>query len=91
VSVAAATCYTLDLSAGDRILSGVDFGQAFNMVHVYEDRLVHSIIPVGQPPEVSGFSGENWPTIEAMTPEQRIAMFSDKASPFNSAEAASSD
>ncbi len=91
VSVAAATCYTLNLSAGDRILSGVDFGQAFNVVHVYEDRLVHSIIPVGQPPEVTGFSGENWPTIQAMTPEQRTAAFSDKASPFNSAEAASSN
>ncbi|MBX3067493.1 MAG: phosphodiesterase [Cryobacterium sp.] len=91
VSVAAATCYTLDLSAGDRILSGVDHGQAFNMVHVYEDRIVHSVIPVGTTEEVTGFSGENWPVIEGMTPAQRLAAFSSKSSDFNSAEAASSN
>jgi 3',5'-cyclic AMP phosphodiesterase CpdA len=91
VSVAAATCYTLDLTAKDRILSGVDFGQAFNLVHVYEDRVVHSIVPVGAPAEVTGFSSDNWAQIEAMTPEERLELFSNKRSPFNAKEAASSD
>jgi 3',5'-cyclic AMP phosphodiesterase CpdA len=91
VSVAAATCYTLDLTAKDRILSGVDFGQAFNLVHVYEDRVVHSIVPVGETPEVTGFSADNWAQIEGMTPEQRLELFSNKHSPFNSRETTGSD
>lgn len=83
VSVAAATCYTLNLTAKDRILSGVDFGQAINLVHVYEAQVVHSIVPVGDPPEITGFSADNWAQIEAMTPEQRLETFSNKKSPFN--------
>ncbi len=91
VSVAAATCYTLNLTAQDRILSGVDFGQAFNLVHVYDEQIVHSIVPVGDTVEVTGFSSDGWAQIEAMTPEQRREVFSNKLSPFNSGEAASSD
>jgi len=91
VSVASATCYTLDLSAKDRLLSGVDFGQSVNVVHVYDEQLVHSIIPVGDTTEVSGFPAEAWPQIEAMTPEERLEVFSAKNSTFNSAEVASSD
>lgn len=90
VSVASATCYTLDLSAEDRLLSGVDFGQSVNVVHVYGEQLVHSIIPVGDTVEVSGFPASVWPRIEAMTPEQRLEAFSSKTSTFNSAEVESS-
>lgn len=86
VSVAAATCYTLNLTAKDRILSGVDFGQAFNLVHVYDDQLVHSVVPVGETIEITGFSAENWAQIDAMTPTQRLEMFSNKKSPFNVGE-----
>ena len=89
VSVAAATCYTLNLTAKDRILSGVDFGQAFNLVHVYADQLVHSVVPVGETTEVTGFSAANWAQIEAMTPEQRLEMFSSKKSQFNTGSAQS--
>ena len=83
VSVAAATCYTLSLSAKDRLLSGVDANQALNLVHVYENSIVHSIVPMGDPPEVTGFSTEFIGQIEAMTPEQRLEMFSSKTSTFN--------
>jgi Icc protein len=86
VAVAAATCYTLDLTAEDRLLSGVNTGQAINLVHVYEDRLVHSIVPVGDTTEITGFSAEHRTTIEAMTPEQRLEMFSNKRSKFNLGE-----
>lgn len=91
VSVAAATCYTLNLTAKDRLLSGVDFGQAFHLVHVYDDRLVHSVVPVGATEEITGFSADQWAQIEAMTPEERRELFSNKKSPFNAREAASSD
>ena len=88
VSVASATCYTLDLSATDRILSGVDFGQSFNVVHVYEQQLVHSIVPVGDTSEVTGVPAAGWEQIAAMTPEQRMDVFSRKDSDFNRASAA---
>ena len=83
VSVAAATCYTLSLSAKDRLLSGVDANQALNLVHVYENSIVHSIVPMGNPPEITGFSTEFIGQIEAMTPDQRLEMFSSKTSTFN--------
>lgn len=83
VSVASATCYTLDLTRDDRVLSGVDFGQSVNLVHLYADRVVHSIVPVGDSPEVTGFSSDAWAQIEAMTPEQRLETFSSKTSAFN--------
>ena len=83
VSVAAATCYTLALTEKDRLLSGVDAGQAMNIVHVYDDRLVHSIIPIGSNVEITGFSTDYIAQIEAMTPEQRLEMFSRKKSGFN--------
>ena len=90
VSVAAATCYTLALTARDRLLSGVNADQAMNVVHVYEDRVVHSIVPVGDRVEISGFSSEFIPRIEGMTPEQRRAVFSAKGSSFNLGEEPSS-
>jgi len=78
VSVASATCYTLDLSAGERLLSGVDFGQSMNLVHVYDDRVVHSIIPIGNAVEITGYPVEAWRQIESMTPEERMAAYSSK-------------
>jgi Icc protein len=86
VSVAAATCYTLALTARDRLLSGVNADQAMNLVHVYEDSVVHTIVPIGDRAEITGFSTEFAPQIEAMTFEQRLEMFSNKRSPFNLGE-----
>ena len=91
VSVAAATCYTLALTARDRLLSGVNGNQAMNMVHLYENSIVHSIVPVGDETEITGFPAEAAAQIIAMTPEERIEMFSSKTSPFNAAEVASSN
>jgi 3',5'-cyclic AMP phosphodiesterase CpdA len=90
VSVAAATCYTLALTARDRLLSGVNGNQAMNLVHIYEDSIVHSIVPIGDETEITGFPAEAAVQIIAMTPEQRIEMFSSKTSAFNSAEVESS-
>ena len=54
VSVASASCYTTDPAPVDRLVSGVDGHQAFNTVHVYDDRIVHTVIPIPEAPEVSG-------------------------------------
>ncbi|MBB5843845.1 3',5'-cyclic AMP phosphodiesterase CpdA [Conyzicola lurida] len=86
VSVAAATCYTLALTAKDRLLSGINSDQAMNIVHVYDDRLVHSVVPIGARTEITGFSTDFVEQIEQMTPDQRTAFFSKKTSPFNLGE-----
>jgi len=86
VSVAAATCYTMDLADGAKLLSGVDANQAFNIVSVYESQVVHTVIPLLSANEVTGFAAENRAVIEAMSAQERRAMFSSKNSSFNRGE-----
>jgi Icc protein len=63
VSVASATCYTQDLNvaagaSGNRGTLARDGAQAFNLVHVYEDTVLHSVVPVGAGTPVSFTSAE---------------------------------
>lgn len=90
VSVAAATCYTIDSSAEPGTLAGVDGGRTFNLVHVYEDQVVHSIVPLGDARRVAGFSGAFLEALAAMSPEERREAFSSKTSTFNLADDARS-
>ncbi|MBG0739807.1 phosphodiesterase [Paeniglutamicibacter antarcticus] len=46
VSVASATCYTQDLAVTAGASRGRDAAQAFNLVHVYEHTVVHSVVPL---------------------------------------------
>lgn len=78
VSVAAATCYTMDVSVPQNGLSGVDGAQAFNFVHVYADRVVHSVVPIQQFTEVTGFSDVFLERIGQLTPQRRLEIFSNK-------------
>jgi 3',5'-cyclic-AMP phosphodiesterase len=80
VSVASASCYTLSLTARDRLLSGLNGGQAFNLVHVYDDRIVHSVVPIGEFEEISGLDADELPGIVAMTPQERREQLSAKQS-----------
>ncbi|MES2094020.1 MAG: phosphodiesterase [Actinomycetota bacterium] len=48
VSVASATCYTQDLNVPVGGTRGRDGAQAFNLVHVYEHTVLHSVVPLGQ-------------------------------------------
>ena len=86
VSVAAATCYTMDLSAPERSLSGIDGGQSFNLIQVYDDQVVHSVVPMGDYPVVSGFSSGFVKGMAALSPEQRLDIFSNKASTVTTAD-----
>ncbi|HEY8914603.1 metallophosphoesterase [Lacisediminihabitans sp.] len=81
VSVAAATCYTMDLSAPVNHLSGVDGSQAFNLVHVYDDQVVHSVVPIGVFPEVTRFTDVFLEQLSSLTPDERLEAFSRKAPP----------
>lgn len=47
VSVVAATCYTQDLNAPVGSQRGRDGAQSSNLVHVYPDTIVHSVVPIG--------------------------------------------
>lgn len=48
VSVASATCYTQDLNVPTGGTRGRDGARAFNLVHVYENTLLHSVVPLGE-------------------------------------------
>ena len=83
VSVASASCYTTDPAPVDRLISGVDGHQAFNTVHVYDDRIAHTVIPIPEAPEVSGQLGSMREVLEALSPEERREIISRKDSDFN--------
>ena len=86
VSVASATCYTSDPAPQDRFVSGVDGHQAVTMMHLYDDRVVHTIVPLVDAPEVSGFPGDVAAQVEAMSAEDRRELVSRKDSPLYSGE-----
>ena len=46
VSVASATCYTQDLTVPVGGTRPQDGAQSFNLVHVYDETVVHSVVPV---------------------------------------------
>lgn len=50
VSVASATCYTQDLTVPVGGTRPQDAAQAFNVVHIYDDTVVHSVVPVDAGP-----------------------------------------
>jgi 3',5'-cyclic-AMP phosphodiesterase len=83
VSVASATCYLADPAPLGRFISAVDGNTSVNAVHVYADRVVHTVVPVPEAPEVSGFGMDVAPLVEALSTEERLDMFSRKDSEFN--------
>jgi 3',5'-cyclic AMP phosphodiesterase CpdA len=82
VSVASATCYTSELAPDQRLLSAVDAHQAFTMVHVYADRVVHSVVPIHDGAEVSGYGLEMAAPFDALSVEERFDLVSRKDSPL---------
>jgi Icc protein len=76
VSVAAATCYTIDAAAPPRRLTGVDGGQSINLVHVYADQVVHSTVPLGSFDTVTRFPADFLDQMEALSAAERVEAFS---------------
>lgn len=76
VSVAAATCYTMDLSAPERALTGVNGGQTLNLVHVYADQITHSQMPIGEFTAVTQFSTAVVDRLATLSAEERRQVFS---------------
>ena len=81
VSVAAATCYTIDAAAPPRQLTGLGGGQSINLVHVYADQVVHSNVPLGSFDVVTRFDSAYLDRMEALSPADRLAAFSRHTAP----------
>ena len=78
VSVAAATCYTMDLARPAYEVNGMDAGQSFHLVHVYDDTITHAVVPVVEAPTGDYFSAEWVERMSALTPQERLEAFSRK-------------
>ena len=85
VSVASASCYTADPAPLERFVSGVDGHQSFSMAHLYEDRVVHTVVPLADVTEVTGYPSDVRAQVVALTAEERREMLSRKDSEFNAA------
>jgi 3',5'-cyclic AMP phosphodiesterase CpdA len=79
VNVAAATCYTMDLARPAEEVNGMDAGQSFHLVHVYDDTITHSVVPVVDAHAASDYFTAEWvERMAALTPQQRLEGFSRK-------------
>lgn len=78
VSVAAATCYTMDLARPATEVNGMDAGQSFHLVHVYDDTITHAVVPVVDTAGGDYFSAEWVEKMAQRTPEERLEAFSRK-------------
>ncbi len=81
VSVASSTCYLADPAPDDRLLSAVDGHQSVTMMHLYQDRIVHSVVPVPPAEEMAGYPFELMEQIEALPADERHELLSAKDSP----------
>lgn len=86
VLVAAATCYTLEMAPQDRLISSIDAHQSFNMMHVYDDRVVTTVVPIDDAVEIHGYGEEMRPLFDALTPQEQFEMIARKDSEFNAGE-----
>jgi 3',5'-cyclic AMP phosphodiesterase CpdA len=78
VSVAAATCYTMNLSMPQRAVNGMTGGQSFAVLHVYDDTIVHSVVPLGDHTTFDTFDDAFIDRMERLSPEERLEAFSRK-------------
>lgn len=78
VSVAAASCYTMDLARPPVEVNGMDAGQSFHLVHVYDDTITHAVVPVVDAATGDYFSADWVERMSRLTPEERLEEFSRK-------------
>jgi 3',5'-cyclic AMP phosphodiesterase CpdA len=87
VSVASATCYTVDLGADKSLLiSAVDGAQSIQLIHLYDDSVVTSVVPAEIYAHVSGYPATLRAMADTMSFNELREMISNKTSDFNSAE-----
>jgi 3',5'-cyclic-AMP phosphodiesterase len=86
VSVAAASCYTIDPLPGAREFVGVDANHAFSLVDIFPDRIVHSVVPIHSAEPVTRYPSAFIAGLEAMSPGERDQAFSRKSAPVQDPE-----
>ena len=79
--MASSTCYLADPAPAGRLLSAVDGHQSVTMMHFYDDRVVHSVVPVPHADETAGYAYDLMEQIEALPAAERHALLSAKDSP----------
>jgi 3',5'-cyclic AMP phosphodiesterase CpdA len=78
VSVAAASCYTMDLARPADEVNGMDAGRSFHLVHVWDDTVTHAVVPVVDE-EAAGFFTPEWTArMAALSAKERLEAFSRK-------------
>lgn len=78
VSVAAASCYTMDLARPANEVNGMDAGRSFHLVHVWDDTITHAVVPVVDAEPAGYFTPEWVARMAALSPEERLEAFSRK-------------
>lgn len=87
VAVASATCYSVDSGMSRQfLLSAVDGAQSVQLVHFYDDAVVHAVVPIDDFPRIAEYPASLRAMGAAMSLEQIKEMVSNKNSPFNTAE-----
>jgi Icc protein len=78
VSVAAATCYTMNLARPAEEVNGMDAGQSFHLVHVYDETITSAVVPVVDAQTGEYFSARWVEKMASLSPEGRLEAFSRK-------------
>lgn len=78
VSVASATCYTMNTARPPEEVNGMDAAQAFQLVHVYPDTITHTVVPVTDAATGDVFSAAWAEEMAVRSPAQRLEIFSRK-------------
>lgn len=78
VSVASATCYTMNLQRPPQEVNGMDAGQSFHLVHVYDDTITHAVVPVVEAETARVFTAEWVAEMARLDPDERLERFSRK-------------
>jgi 3',5'-cyclic AMP phosphodiesterase CpdA len=81
VTVAAATCYTMDLALPAVEVNGMDAGQSFHLVHVYDDTITAAVVPVVDAEPAGHFSAAWVERMAQLSAEERLEAFSRKRAP----------
>ncbi|PPH08488.1 phosphodiesterase [Rathayibacter sp. AY1H3] len=76
VFVAGATSYTMDLSAPERELRGIDGAQSFSLVHVHPETVVSSLVPTATAPIATRFGTDLIEKLESLDERGRIDLWS---------------
>jgi hypothetical protein len=68
----------MNLSLPPTEVNGMFGGQSFNLVHVYDDRITHSTVPLGDYTTADTFSAAFVERMAALSPAERLEAFSRK-------------